>query len=100
MLNPESMPLRRVGENQGSVEYWNRTVVVDPSGLTDAWSVAPTVETEVAALVMTTGSVLSRVLPSSSSMVKARRRVRWERRVHRRGVRRKLSVGEVFETAK
>ena len=53
LLNPEPMGVGTVGGNEGLVEYWNRAVVVEPCGLTEALSVAPVAETETAALVMT-----------------------------------------------
>ena len=39
------------------VEYWNSVVSVDPSGLTVPASVAPVVDNELAAPVVTTGGV-------------------------------------------
>ena len=53
---------RRWRVNEGSVEYWNRAVVVEPFGLTVALSVAPVAEIETAAPVVTDGGVRARVV--------------------------------------
>ena len=57
--------------------------MLNPWGLTEALRVAPLVETETAALVVTDGSVLSKVLPSRHSTVKALRRTRCDRQSRR-----------------
>jgi hypothetical protein len=54
-------------------------MVEEPFGLTVPLSVAPVGVTELAALVATVGAELSRVLPSSHSTVKTRRRTRRDR---------------------
>jgi hypothetical protein len=50
-----------------SLEYWKRTVAVEPPGLTEPLSVAPFAETDVAAAVVTTGTVDNRMRLSSAS---------------------------------
>src|SRR5262249_57179143 len=54
-LKPEPMVVATVGVKAGSVEYWNRAVAVEPSGLAVPLSVAPVVVTAVAAPVATAG---------------------------------------------
>src|SRR5437763_18323 len=45
LLKPEPMVVvAPLSGKDGSVEYWNRAVVVEPFGLTVAWSVAPVAE--------------------------------------------------------
>ena len=46
-----------VGVKCGLVEYWNSVASVEPCGLTVPLSVAPVVDTELAAPVVTMGGV-------------------------------------------
>ena len=53
---PEPKVVWTVGANVGSVEYWNWTVVLTPSGLTEASSVAPVAVTGAAVSLVTAGA--------------------------------------------